>query len=385
MASKVEIDGLPSVEAVLDAKLSGEEHDAVIRILNGKILPVLTFPKEIVELADQQNFDLCGYEMEAKAEQTRAPRKVRIAAIQNAIVEPTDTPVEIQRSAIQKRVSVMIEAAARCGAKIICMQETWTMPFAFCTRERLPWTEFAESAEHGPTTKMLQVLAKKHGIVIISPILERDREDVIWNTAVVISHTGEVIGKSRKNHIPRVGDFNESNYYMESNLGHPVFETAFGRVAVNICYGRHHPQNWMMYAVNGAEIIFNPSATVSGLSEPLWGIEARCAAIANHVFTVAINRVGTELFPYGFTSGDRMPAHKEFGRFFGSTYIAAPDGSRTPALSRLRDGVLIAEIDLNLSRQAKEFWGFKMTQRLDMYAKEFAEAVLPDYKPKIIC
>ena len=80
---------------------------------------------------------------------------------------------------------------------------------------------------------------------------------------------------------------------MESNLGHPVFETKFGKIGINICYGRHHPQNWMMYGLNGAEIVFNPSATVGELSEPLWPIEARCAAVANHYFTCAINRVGT--------------------------------------------------------------------------------------------
>ena len=85
----------------------------------------------------------------------------------------------------------------------------------------------------------------------------------------------------------------QSIYYMESTLGHPVFETKYGKVAVNICYGRHHPQNWMMFGINGAEIVFNPSATVGDFSEPFWGIEARNAAIANSYFTCAINRIGT--------------------------------------------------------------------------------------------
>lgn len=93
---------------------------------------------------------------------------------------------------------------------------------------------------------------------------------------------------------------------MESTLGHPVFETQFGRIAVNICYGRHHPQNWMMYGINGAEIVFNPSATVGGLSEPLWFIEARNAAIANSYYAVAINRVGTVRIS---TSSIRLPAY----------------------------------------------------------------------------
>lgn len=101
-------------------------------------------------------------------------------------------------------------------------------------------------------------------MVIISSILERDSAhgDTIWNTAVVISSSGKYLGKHRKNHIPRVGDFNESTYYLEGNTGHPVFDTEFGKIAINICYGRHHPQNWMMFGLNGAEIVFNPSATV---------------------------------------------------------------------------------------------------------------------------
>jgi len=236
---------------------------------------------------------------------------------------------------------------------------------------------------------------------IISPILERDEDhgDVLWNTAVVIDHTGRVQGISRKNHIPRVGDFNESTYYMEGNTGHRVFETIYGRIAINICYGRHHPPNWMMYGVNGAEIVFNPSATVGALSEPMWGIEARNAAIANSYFTCAINRVGTEHFPREFTSADGGPAHKDFGHFYGSSYVAAPDGSRTPGLSRVQDGLdgsrtpglsrvqdglLVVEVDLNLCRQVKDKWCLRMTQRLDMYAESLARAIQHDYQPDIV-
>ena len=149
-------------------------------------------------------------------------------------------------------------------------------PFAFCTREKLPWTQFAESAEDGRSTNFLKRLALKHNMVIVSPILERDEAHggVLWNTPL-IGNSGNVIGKHRKNHIPRVGDFNESTYYMEGDNGWPVFETAFGKVAINICYGRHHPLNWMAFGMNGAEIVFNPSATVGALSEPMWSIEAK--------------------------------------------------------------------------------------------------------------
>jgi beta-ureidopropionase len=384
MASSVQSGGL---EAVLNSSnLPSPALEEIIRLIYGRRLPQLGFNQEVIDFAARKDFELMGYSVKAQAEQLRRPRKVRVAAIQNKIVLPTTEHIGDQRHAIHQRVATMIDAAAAAGAQIICLQEAWTMPFAFCTRERLPWTEFAESAENGPTTKFLQEVARKNGTVIISPILERDEEkdEVIWNTAVVISHTGNVIGKTRKNHIPRVGDFNESTYYMESQIGHPVFETAFGKIGINICYGRHHPQNWMMFALNGAEIIFNPSATINGLSEALWPVEARNAAIANHVYTVAINRVGTEVFPNEFTSADGQAAHRDFGHFYGSSYIAAPDGTRTPGLSRTRDGVLIAEVDLNLCRQTKDSWGFRMTQRLELYAKSFTEASKPNYRPPVI-
>ena len=102
----------------------------------------------------------------------------------------------------------------------------------------------------------------------------------------------------------------ESTYYLEGNTGHPVFETPYGRIGINICYGRHHPLNWLAFGLNGAEIVFNPSATVGELSEPMWGVEARNAAIANSYYVGAINRVGTEHFPNAFTSGDGKPAHR---------------------------------------------------------------------------
>ena len=221
-------------------------------------------------------------------------------------------------------------------------------------------------------------------MVIVSPILERDEaKETIFNSAVVF-YNGRILGRHHKNHIPRVGDFNESTYYMEGQLGHPVFETPFGRIGINICYGRHHPLNWFMQGVNGAEIVFNPSATVGGLSEPMWPIEARCAAIANHYFSVGINRVGTEKYPNPFTSGDGKGPKYEFGHFYGSSYVAAPDASRTPGLSRTRDGLLVTEVDLNLCRQIKDKWGFTMTNRIEMYADLLTAASKDGYKPQRI-
>ncbi|XP_042875074.1 beta-ureidopropionase-like [Penaeus japonicus] len=375
-----------SIEECLEKNIPEQELKEVKRILYGKEVPSITIPESAEKLAAQHNFDIKGYAIHAAKEELTPPRIVRVGVIQNAIIKETTDPIAEQRAALHARISRMTEAAALCGVNIICFQEAWTMPFAFCTREKQPWCEFAENPENGPTTQLCQELARKFNMVIVSPILERDEihGDTLWNTAVVISNTGYVLGKSRKNHIPRVGDFNESTYYMEGDTGHTVFQTQFGRIAINICYGRHHPQNWMMYGVNGAEIVFNPSATVGGLSEPMWGIEARNAAIANSYFTCAINRVGTETFPNEFSSADGKPAHKDFGHFYGSSYVAAPDGSRTPGLSRIHDGLLVTEVDLNLCRQVKDRWGFRMTQRLDLYASSLTAAIHPEYQPPVI-
>ncbi|XP_033030409.1 beta-ureidopropionase [Lacerta agilis] len=378
--------GLDSLEECLERYLPPAELAEAKRILYGEAVRQLDLPSAALSAATEREFDLQGYGFGAEPEQLRPPRIVRVGLIQNKIQLPTDAPVAEQVTALHKRIEEIVEVAAMCGVNVICFQEVWTMPFAFCTRERLPWTEFAESVESGPTARFCQELARKHNMVVVSPILERDTAhgETLWNTAVVISNTGAVLGKTRKNHIPRIGDFNESTYYMEGDMGHPVFQTQFGKIAVNICYGRHHPLNWLMYSLNGAEIIFNPSATIGKLSESMWPIEARNAAIANHCFTCAINRVGTEVYPNPFTSGDGGEAHRDFGHFYGSSYVAAPDGSRTPGLSRTQDGLLVTEMDLNLCRQVGDKWNFKMTGRYKMYAEELAAVVKPDFVPNII-
>ncbi|CAI7883775.1 unnamed protein product [Closterium sp. NIES-54] len=311
---------------MLKAHLPKDKLEEALRVLHGHsngegLVSSVTLPEAAAEAAKRLDFDLQAYKFGAAREQLREPRVVRAALVQNRIVLPTTAPFAEQRSAIMSRVSEIIDVAASCGVNILCLQEAWPMPFAFCTREK-HWCEFAEvvpeasisnggdnngmgcngtgnsscrssggsgggggsggasglrGREAGPTVSLVCELARRHNMVIISHVLERDvtHGDTVWNTAVIVGNKGNIIGKHRKNHIPRVGDFNESTYYMEGSTGHPVFETEFGRVAVNICYGRHHPLNWMAFALNGAEIIFNPSATVGGLSEPLWPIEVR--------------------------------------------------------------------------------------------------------------
>jgi len=128
----------------------------------------------------------------------------------------------------------------------------------------------------------------------------------------------------------------------------------------------------------------NNAATVGSLSEPLWAIEGRNAAIANSIFTAQVNRVGTETFPNAFTSGDGKEQHKEMGPFYGSSYVAAPDGSRCPSASRGKDEVLIADCDLNLCRQIRDHWTFNMTARLPLYADLLRRATGEGFEPQVV-
>lgn len=380
--------GYDSLHHLLKDNLKPHHFQEVNRLLTGlncgKLLETIALPESATALSVKHGFDIQAFHFHADKEVLREPRVVRVGLIQNTIALPTTAHFVDQKKAIFEKLKPIIDAAGSSGVNILCLQEAWMMPFAFCTREKR-WCEFAEPVD-GESTKFLQSFALKYNMVIISPILERDinHGEVIWNTAVVIGNHGNIIGIHRKNHIPRVGDFNESTYYVEGNTGHPVFETAFGKIAINICYGRHHPLNWLAFGLNGAEIVFNPSATVGELSEPMWPIEARNAAIANSYYVASINRVGTETFPNPFTSGDGKPAHADFGHFYGSSYISAPDASCTPSLSRNRDGLLVTDMDLNLCRQYKDKWGFRMTARYELYAETLAQYVKPEFEPQVI-
>lgn len=332
------------------ARLSPTELAAARRITHGvnQGAPVqtLTLPPAAHAAAADGGFTLTTASFRAAAEQLRPPRVVRLALLQHAHPASPSAPFKDQLAAAHARLEAGVAVAAAAGARLMCLQELWHMPFFVCTREK-SWCEFAEDAVTGPSNMLVRTLARKHAMVIVSSILERDavHVDTVWNTAVVIGPAGNIIGKHRKNHIPRVGAFAESSFYQEGNTGHPVFDIpSLGcRIGVNICYGRHHPLNWLGFALNGAEIVLNPCATSSGLSEPLWPVEARNAAIAFGFFAAGINRVGTEVFPRPFTVGDGQPPTTEFGHFYGSSYVAAPDGSRSDSAPRGADGVVVAD------------------------------------------
>ncbi len=179
----------------------------------------------------------------------------------------------------------------------------------------------------GPTTKLMQKIAAKHRMVIVVPVYEEQMPGLYFNTAAVIDADGKYLGKYRKHHIPHVHPgFWEKFYFTPGDLGYSVFETKYARVGVYICYDRHFPEGARILGLNGAEIVFNPSATVAGLSEYLWELEQPAHAVANGYFVGAINRVGTEK-PWNI------------GEFYGKSYFCNPRGKIIAQASRDKDEV----------------------------------------------
>jgi len=196
------------------------------------------------------------------------PRTVKCGLIQATNAAPTDAPIdEIKRLNVEKHLKLIEDAAAQ-GVKILCMQEVFTTPY-FCAEQQTRWYEAVERIPDGPTVKLMQEVARSHGMVIIVPIYEEEIAGLYYNTAAVIDADGKYLGKYRKNHIPHVNPgFWEKFYFRPGNLGYPCFDTAFARIGVYICYDRHFPEGARALGLNGAEIVFNPSATSSpGTSE----------------------------------------------------------------------------------------------------------------------
>jgi beta-ureidopropionase len=288
------------------------------------------------------------------------PRTVKCGLIQAANAAPTDAPIEeIKRANVEKHVK-MIEDAARQNVQILCMQEVFNTPY-FCAEQETRWYDAVEKVPDGPTVKLMQDIAKQHGMVIIVPIYEEEITGIYYNTAAVIDADGKYLGKYRKNHIPHVAPgFWEKFYFKPGNLGYPAFDTAFARIGVYICYDRHFPEGARALGLNGAEIVFNPSATVAGLSEYLWKLEQPAHAVANGYFVGAINRVGHEQ-PW------------DIGEFYGQSYFCNPRGQIVAEAPRDSDAVVVADLDLDMIRQVRNTWQFFRDRRPDTYDQLVAD------------
>ncbi|MEM5528308.1 nitrilase-related carbon-nitrogen hydrolase [Gammaproteobacteria bacterium AS21] len=250
----------------------------------------------------------------------------------------------------------LIEQAAKQGVQVLCFQEVFTQPY-FCPSQDKKWYDSAEQIPEGHTVQLMQTLAKKHDMVIVVPIYEEDLPGVYYNAAAVIDADGSYLGKYRKNHIPDTAPgFWEKLYFKPGNLGYPVFDTKYCKLGVYICYDRHFPEGWRALALNGAEYIVNPSATVTGKSQYLWELEQPASAAANGVFIGAINRVGQE-----------APWNTAMGEFYGSSYIVNPLGQIEAQASADQDELLVHEIDLDMVREVRKGWQFFRDRRPETY------------------
>ena len=282
------------------------------------------------------------------------PRLVRCSLIQShADVSPGLPLAQIKQALIDKHLA-FIRQAAEAGSQIVCLQELFNGPY-FCAEQQARWYDFTELVPGGPTIRLMQDVARQLQVALIVPVYEREQEGVYYNTAAVISPDGSYLGKYRKTHIPHVAPgFWEKFYFRPGNLGYPVFDVGVARIGVYICYDRHFPEGARALGLNGAEIVFNPSATVAGLSEHLWKLEQPAHAVANGYYLGAINRVGVE-------------APWNIGEFYGSSYFCNPRGQIVAQASRDRDEVLTADLDLDLIAEVRKTWQFFRDRRPDMY------------------
>jgi len=258
---------------------------------------------------------------------------------------------QIQEAMFEKHLP-FIHDAGKKGVQILCLQEIFNGPY-FCPAQTPDWYGAAEPCP-GPTVERLQKIAAQYQMVIIVPIYEREMAGVYYNTAAVIDADGKYLGKYRKNHIPQTNGFWEKYYFKPGNLGYPVFKTRYATIGVYICYDRHFPEGARLLGLHGAEIVYNPSATVAGLSQYLWKLEQPAHAVANGYYMGCINRVGTE-------------APWNIGKFYGNSYFVDPRGKFLAEASEDKDELITAELDLDIIEEVRRTWQFYRDRRPDSY------------------
>ncbi|MGS0748959.1 nitrilase-related carbon-nitrogen hydrolase [Halpernia sp. GG3] len=280
-------------------------------------------------------------------------RKIKSGLIQMslAITEGEGSIDEIKQAMLEKHLP-FIEEAGEKGVQILCLQEIFNTPY-FCPGQDAKWYASAETVP-GPTTDLMSDYAKKYQMVIIVPVYEKDGEGILYNTAAVIDADGKYLGKYRKNHIPQTGGFWEKFFFKPGNLGYPVFQTKYAKIGVYICYDRHFPEGARALGLNGAEIVYNPSATTVGQSQNLWKLEQPAHAVANGYFMGCINRVGIEK-PWNL------------GRFYGTSYFVNPMGEIFSCASDDKDELLIADLDMDLITEIRSKWQFYRDRRAETY------------------
>lgn len=257
---------------------------------------------------------------------------------------------ESKQENIDKTVS-FVEKAASDGVQVVSFQELFFAPY-FAAEQDNKWFSWAEPIP-GPTIKTMQEIAKKHEMVLVVPIFEEVERGVFYNTTAVIDADGELLGIYRKNHLPHLEGFWEKFYFKPGNLGYPVFDTRYCKVGVYTCYDRHFPEGARLLGLNGAEIVFNPSATVDSLSKYLWELEQPAHAVANGYYVGAINRVGVEQWSPN--------------KYYGTSYFVNPRGQFLAKGSEDNEELVVADLDLDMITETRVLWQFYRDRRPETY------------------
>ncbi|MBI5498060.1 MAG: acyltransferase [Deltaproteobacteria bacterium] len=278
-------------------------------------------------------------------------RIVKVGLIQASTPMTTGNMDAIKKAMIDKHIP-LIEEAGKKGVQVLGLQEIFSTPY-FCPAQTPEWYATAESVP-GPSTELLSQYARKYNMAMVVPVYEREMAGVYYNTAAVLDADGTYLGKYRKQHIPQTGGFWEKYYFKPGNLGYPVFKTRHANVGVYICYDRHFPEGARLLSLHGAEIVFNPSATVAGLSQYLWKLEQPAHAVANGNFWACSNRVGTE-------------APWNIGRFYGTSYVVDPRGNFLAQASEDKDELVVADCDLDMIEEVRRTWQFFRDRRPETY------------------
>ncbi len=256
-----------------------------------------------------------------------------------------------------KKALSQVRIAARKGAQIVCLQELFNTPY-FCQGQKTEHFDLAETIP-GPVTDALANLARKEKVALIAPLFEKYRKGVYYNSAAVIDSNGELIGKYRKMHIPDDPGFNEKFYFSPGDLGFKTFKIKSVKISVLICWDQWFPEAARMAALDGADILFYPTAIGWKPNKPketeayhsAWETIQRSHAIANGVFVAATNRVGQE----GAL------------RFWGQSFVADPFGAVLYRASEKDEEIVIADCDLAKVEQTRREWPFFRDRRMDAY------------------
>jgi N-carbamoylputrescine amidase len=265
-----------------------------------------------------------------------------------------------------RRAESRVEAAAGEGAEVICLPELFRSQY-FCQLEDAALFDLAEPVP-GPSTQALARIAKAKQVAVIAPIFERRAAGVYHNSAAIIGADGEVAGIYRKMHVPDDPAYYEKFYFTPGDLGFPAFDTRVGRLATLICWDQWYPEGARLAALQGAMVLFYPTAIGwhphekaqhGDAQRDAWRTIQRSHAIANGVYVAAVNRVGTEK-PTG--------AQGEGLEFWGTSFVADPFGVVLKEASTDQEELLLAEINLDRVEEVRRNWPFFRDRRIDAYA-----------------